>query len=62
MGELNLDKIERLYSGITLKKYDLESVRVFTGRMRPGHKSIVRRDLTEDLKKTDSAVVKEKQF
>ena len=56
LGELNLDKIERMYSGISLKKYDLESVRVFSGRILPGHTSLIRRDLTGDLKNTDNHV------
>ena len=62
LGELNLDKIERMYSGISLKKYDLKSVRVFSGRILPGHTSAVRRDLTEDLEKTDNPVATKNQF
>ena len=52
MGELDLDKIERTYPSFTEKKYDLESVRISTGRMRPGYTKIIRRDLTKDARKS----------
>ena len=45
MGELDLDKIERTYPGLTCKKHELESVRISTGRAVPRYKRVICRDL-----------------
>ena len=51
MGELDLDKIERTFPSFTEKKYNLESIRVSTGRMRPGVAKKIRRNLSKDAGK-----------
>ena len=52
MGELDLDKIERTFPSFNEKKTDPESVRISTGRMRPGHTRMKRRNLTKDARKS----------